>query len=165
MWPEPARAAVWGGSLPSAPTRPYWPSPPWITKLGTSRWKTTPLYQPQVASAMKLPVAIGARLASTLITILPLAVVIVTVRVWPAGRAGGWLIGHEPVADEPLADDPAGAGPIGSPPPPTQPLKAMPAASAMDRRTAPRERAMGRWRTSIRRRPRVQRGSRSPRTG
>jgi hypothetical protein len=52
-----------------------------------------------------------------LITILPLAVVIVTVRVWPAGRAGGWLIGHEPVAEEPVADDAAGAGPIGSPPP------------------------------------------------
>src|SRR5450432_4149975 len=138
MWPEPARAAVCGGSLPSAPTRPYWPSPPWITKPGTSRWNTTPLYQPQVARAMKLPVAIGARLASTLITILPLAVVIVTVRVWPAGRAGGWLIGHEPVADEPLADDAAGAGPIGSPPRPRQPLTAKLAARATARRTAAR---------------------------
>src|SRR5690348_9531753 len=99
---------VYGG--PPVPTwfgstlgdRPYWPSPPWITKPGTIRWNTTPSYQPHCASATKLPVAMGDRSAVTLITMSPLSVFIVTVRVSPAGSAGGWLVGQPAAAG--LAD-------------------------------------------------------------
>ena len=58
--------------------RPYWPSPPWMTKPGTMRWNTTPSYQPQSASATKLPAAIGDRSFSTVIAMLPRSVWIVT---------------------------------------------------------------------------------------
>ena len=75
-------------------TRPNSPSPPWITKPGTSRWKTTPLYQPHSASATKLPAALGPSEPSTLSTIGPWLVSIVTVRVWPAGSGGGALVGQ-----------------------------------------------------------------------
>ena len=47
------------GSFPSGPTRPNSPSPPWMTKPGTTRWKTTPSYQPHSARATMLPAAIG----------------------------------------------------------------------------------------------------------
>jgi hypothetical protein len=48
-----------------------------------------------------LPAAIGDRSASTLIAMAPFGVVRVTVRVWPAGSASGWLVGQSDVADDP----------------------------------------------------------------
>jgi cyclophilin family peptidyl-prolyl cis-trans isomerase len=42
-----------------------------MTNAGTTRWKTTPSYQPHSASATKLPVAIGDRSAETLMTMAP----------------------------------------------------------------------------------------------
>ena len=45
-----------------------------------------------------MPAAIGDRSASTLMTIAPFGVVSVTVRVSPAGSAGGWLVGQVPPA-------------------------------------------------------------------
>src|SRR5688572_7699775 len=58
---------------------------------------------------------------STLMTIGPLAVSIVTVRVSPAGRAGGWLVGQfVPVPGD--ADPPATVEGDGPGPPPTPPM-------------------------------------------
>ena len=43
-----------------------------------------------------MPAAIGDSPPSTLITMVPFGVVMVTVRVSPAGRAAGCAVGHEP---------------------------------------------------------------------
>ena len=43
-----------------------------------------------------MPAAIGDRSALTWTTIAPFGVLRVTVRVWPAGSAGGWLVGQLP---------------------------------------------------------------------
>ena len=43
----------------------------------------------------------GDRSASTLMAIAPFGVVSVTVRVSPAGSAGGWVVGHDPAGTAP----------------------------------------------------------------
>src|SRR5262245_36782890 len=81
-----------------------------MTKPGTRRWNTTLSYQPHSASAMKLPVAMGERSAVIFISILPASVLNDTVRVSPAGSAGGCEVGQpaSPSVDASGAGDRAG---------------------------------------------------------
>src|SRR5450755_978244 len=112
----------------------------------------------------------GALAASTLITMVPFDVLIVTVRVWPAARAGGWLVGQPARLAEPgpPAAWVASAPPIGRPPAVAQPARLTAAARAIARRTQrvrAREDSRIRRVDGIKRQPRVRRDSRGLPTG
>src|SRR4051794_9955309 len=93
----------------------------------------------------------GERAPSTVIAIDPLMVEIVTIRSWPAGSGGGWLLGQDVAAA-------VGTGEAGcdvAPAPDVHPVSAMRAAPTSAMRAAP-----GRWEMELTRLPPRRRGSR-----